>query len=185
MIRPDNYYRLAKNCFTCHLVPDEKLVNVGGHAAGSVFELVSWSQGEVRHNVWTNKGTSNAEPSIERKRMLFLVGRIVELETALIGVSKATARADYAVKMAKRADDARKVIGILAQLMPNTPEFGQISEIAKGAALKLNNEKELVDTANKISVLGLKFSTTYDGKAFGAIDKYIPGSDKYKGPVSN
>ena len=185
MIRPANFYRLAKNCFTCHLVPDEKLVNVGGHAAGSAFELVSWSQGEVRHNAWYNKGASNPAASNERKRMLFLVGRIVELETALIGVSRATARADYAVKMAKRADDARKVIGILAQLLPNAPEFAQISEIAKGAGLKLNNEKELVDAANKIAVLGLKFSTTYDGTTFAAIDKYIPGPDKYKGPVSN
>ncbi|MGH6738606.1 MAG: cytochrome c family protein, partial [Bradyrhizobium sp.] len=173
------------NCFSCHLVPNEKLVNVGGHTAGSAFELVSWSQGEVRHNNWYNKGASNHEDSPERKRMLFLVGRIVELETALIGVSRATARADYAVKMAKRADDARKVIGILAKLLPNVPEFPAIAEIANGAGLRLNNEAALVAAAGKVSVLGLKFSNGYDGSTFAAIDKYIPGPDKYKGKVSN
>ena len=37
-------------------VPEERLVNVGGHTAGSAFELVSWSQGEVRHNLQKSAG---------------------------------------------------------------------------------------------------------------------------------
>jgi hypothetical protein len=184
MIRPKMTYTLAKNCFTCHVVPNEKLVNVGGHVAGSEFELVGWSQGEVRHNVWYNKGKSNPEASIEHQRMMFLVGRIAELEMALIGVSKATAKEDYGLKMAKRADNARKVIGMLVKLLPNTPELAEISEVANGAALKLNNAAELVAAAGKVSVLGLQFSNTYDGSAFGAIDKYLPRPNDYKGSVS-
>ena len=185
MIRPKALYTLAKNCFSCHMVLEEKLVNVGGHTAGSNFELVSWSQGEVRHNSWYNKGKGNPGASTERKRMMFVVGRIVELETALIGVSKATAKKDYAVKMAKRASRARKVIASLAEKLPEAAELAEISAIAKAAKLKLNNEAQLVEATGKISVLGLKFATAYDGSAFGAIDKFIPGSDKYKGSVSN
>ncbi|WP_248304513.1 cytochrome c family protein [Breoghania sp. L-A4] len=185
MIRPKMTYRLAKNCFSCHLVPHEKLVNVGGHTAGSAFELVSWSQGEVRHNTWYNKGASNPEASLERKRMLFLVGRIAELETALIGVSKATEKADYALKMAKRADNARKVIASLAKLLPEAPELAEVHKAATSAALKLNNEAELAAAAGQISVLGLKFADSYDGSSFGAIDKYIPGPDKFKGKPAN
>ena len=45
MIRPSSIYELAKNCYSCHVVPREDLVNKGGHKAGSAFELVSWSQG--------------------------------------------------------------------------------------------------------------------------------------------
>ncbi len=45
MIRPRDMYRWASNCYGCHIVPQEKLVNVGGHPAGSSFELVYWSQG--------------------------------------------------------------------------------------------------------------------------------------------
>ncbi len=185
MIRPTNYYALAKNCLSCHVVPNEKLVNVGGHAAGSAFELVSWSQGEVRHNVWYNKGASNPEASQARKRMLFVVGRVVELEVALIGVSKATAKDDYALKMATRADNARKAVAALANLLPNAPELKAIADIGQGAGLKLNNEAELVAAAGKISELGQKLSGGYDGSGFGAIDQYIPGSDKFKGNVSN
>jgi len=185
MIRPTDYYALAKNCVSCHVVPNEKLVNVGGHAAGSNFELVSWSQGEVRHNVWFNKGASNPEGSQGRKRMLFVIGRVVELETALIGVSKATAKDTYALKMATRADAARKAAAALANLLPNAPELKEIADIGQAAALKLNNEAELVAAAGKISVLGLKFSNSYDGSGFSAVDQYIPGPDKYKGQVSN
>src|SRR5579863_5640321 len=185
MIRPNNYYALAKNCLTCHVVPNEQLVNVGGHAAGSAFELVSWSQGEIRHNVWFTKGASNPEGSQVRKRMMFVVGRVVELETALIGVSKATTKDTYALKMATRADAARKAVAALANLLPNASELKEIADIGQGVGLKLNNEAELVDAAGKISVLGLKFSNSYDGSGFSAVDQYIPGADKYKGQVSN
>jgi len=183
LIRPRMTYQLAKNCFSCHLVPQEKLVNVGGHVAGSNFELVSWSQGEVRHNLWYNKGVTNRTDSKERLRMLFVVGRIVESEMTLRGVAKATQKADYAFKMAKRADNARKVMAFLAKLLPGAPELKQIAEIGASAELKLNNEAALTAAADKISVLGLKFSDSYDGKSFAAIDKYIPGPDKYKGKV--
>ena len=81
MIRPSSVYRLAKNCYSCHVVPQEDLVNKGGHPAGSAFELVSWSQGEVRHNTWHSKGKENAQASTARKRMLYLVGLGVELDT--------------------------------------------------------------------------------------------------------
>ena len=83
MIRPRSLYQLAKNCYGCHVVPQEDLVNKGGHRAGSDFELVSWSQGEVLHNTWYSKGKDNVAASAERKRMLYLVGLGVELETAL------------------------------------------------------------------------------------------------------
>lgn len=185
MIRPKSIYALAKNCFSCHVVPQEKLVNVGGHAAGSKFELVAWSQGEIRHNSWYNKGKSNPEAKPERKRMMFVVGRIVELETALIGLSKATVKKDYALKMAKRTSNARKVVAQLAKVLSGAPELKEIVAVAKTAELKLNNEADLAAVAGKISVLGLKFASGYDGSKFGAIDKYLPGTKKFKGTASN
>ena len=185
MIRPNALYRLAQNCFSCHLVPQEDLVNIGGHTAGSKFELVSWLQGEVRHNFWYNKGKGNPEASTERKRMMFVVGRIAELEMALIGVSKATVKKDYALKMAKRAAKARKVIASLAEKLPEATELVEILRIAESVKLKLNNQTKLVDAAARISILGHLFAATHDGSAFGAIDKFIPGPGSYKGSVSN
>ena len=181
MIRPKRIYLLAKNCYGCHVVPEEKLVNVGGHPAGSKgFELVSWSQGEVRHNSWYSKGV-NKPASTERKRLLYVMGLVVELETALRGVGKATEKQDYAKLMAKRADTARKKVGALAKLLPDVKELAAIVTLSKSAGLKLNNEAALTKAADGISVEALALATNYDGSTFGALDKYIPGPDKYKG----
>ena len=45
MIHSQMIYEIAKNCYSCHTVPNEALVNVGKHRAGSDFDLVAWSQG--------------------------------------------------------------------------------------------------------------------------------------------
>ena len=141
MIRPRSLYQLAKNCYGCHVVPHEELVNKGGHRAGSAFELVSWSQGEVRHNTWYSKDKDNLPASAARKRMLYLVGLGVELETALRAVGKATVRRVYAFEMAKRADRARKQLAAAAKAAPDVPEIANMVEFSESAGLKLNNEQ--------------------------------------------
>ena len=140
MIRPSSLYQLAKNCYSCHVVPQEDLVNKGGHSAGSAFELVSWSQGEVRHNTWRSKGKGNVPASAARKRMLYLIGLGVELETGIRAVSRATARKRYAFEMAKRVDQARKQLAAAAKAAPDVPEIAKMVEFAYSAGLKLNNE---------------------------------------------
>ena len=143
MIRRNAFYQLAKNCYGCHVVPEEKLVNTGGHKAGSAFDLVAWSQGEVRHNTWHSMGRDNVPASAERKRMLYLVGLGVELETALRAIGKATARKAYAFEMAKRADRARKQLAAAAKAAPGVPEIAEIVKLSYSAGLRLNNERRL------------------------------------------
>lgn len=181
MIRPHSLYQLAKNCYSCHVVPLEDLVNKGGHRAGSAFELVAWSQGEVRHNTWHSKGKDNVPASAARKRMLYLVGLGVELETALRGVANATARKPYAFEMAKRADRARKLLTAAAKAAPNVPEIAQMIELAHSAGLKLNNESHLTAAAEGVSELLLSITEKYDGSTMAGLDSLIPGPNKFKG----
>ena len=181
MIRPRSFYLLAKNCYGCHVVPQEELVNKGGHRAGSAFELVSWSQGEVRHNTWHSKGRENVPASAARRRMLYLVGLGVELETALRAVSKATVRKTYAFEMAKRADRARKQLAAAAQAAPDVPEIAKMVELAHSAGLKLNNERALTAAADGVSKLLASITEKYEGGTMAGLDSLIPGPDKYKG----
>jgi len=181
MIRPHMTYSLAKNCVNCHTVPQEKLVNTGGHPAGSSFELVSWLEGEVRHNVWYNEGKSNPEASPERKRILFVVGLAVELETALRAVGEATHKAKYAVAMAKRAQLAARRFQRVAQTLADVPEIQAIIQAAKGAQLKLNNRGQLNQVADVVARNAMAISDNYDGSTFAALDSLIPGPDMYKG----
>ena len=181
MIRPSTLYRLAKNCYGCHVVPQEDLVNKGGHNAGSAFELVSWSQGEVRHNTWHSKGKDNVLASAARKRMLYLVGLGVELETALRAVGKATVRKAYAFLMAQRADRARKQLDAAAKAAPNIPEIAKMVEFSHSAGLKLNNERALTAAADGVSKQLSDITDKYDGSTMTGLDGLIPGSDKFKG----
>ena len=61
MNRLDSLYDFVSSCYACHTVPHEYLVNTGGHKAGSDFEIVAWSQGEVRHNFLKSEA-KNAPP---------------------------------------------------------------------------------------------------------------------------
>jgi len=181
MIRPSRLYEVAANCYSCHTVPNEKLVNDGGHTAGSKFELVSWSQGEIRHNLWYGNGKENKPASAERKRLMFVVGLVVEAETSLRAVGKATQKKTYAIKMAGRASRARKRLAGAAKILPNVPELASAAKAAQAAGLKLNNDAELSAAADKVAAAGKQIAGKYDGSTFGAIDKAIPGPAKYKG----
>ncbi len=181
MIRPGSLYQLARNCYGCHVVPQEDLVNRGGHRAGSAFELVSWSQGEVRHNTWYSKGKENVPASAARKRMLYLVGLGVELETALRAVAKATVRKPYAFFMAQRVERARKQLAIAAKAAPNVPEIAKMVDYARSAALKLNNERLLTAAADNVSNLLAGITDKYDGSTMAGLDSLIPGPEKYVG----
>ena len=181
MIRPGSLYQLAKNCFSCHVVPQEGLVNKGGHRAGSSFELVSWSQGEVRHNTWYSQGKQNVPAADARKRMLYLVGLGVELETGLRAVGKATARRTYAFAMAKRVDRARKQLAAAAKAAPDVPEIAKLVEFAYSAGLRLNNGQYLTAAADGVSKLLASIVEKYDGSTMAGLDGLIPRTEKFKG----
>jgi len=181
MIRPSSLYQVAANCYGCHTVPNEKLVNEGGHAAGSKFELVSWTQGEVRHNVWYSK--ENNEASANRKRMMFVVGKALDLEFALRGVAKATKNKTYAKSMARRAKSAKKAITAIAAAI-KAPEIDAIVVAAGEAKLKLNNAVPLTAAADKIASAAQQLAANHDGSQFGGIDAMLPAADKYKGKAA-
>jgi hypothetical protein len=181
MIRPRSFYQLAKNCYGCHVVPQEDLVNKGGHRAGSAFELVSWSQGEVLHNTWYSKGRINQPASAARMRMLYLVGLGVEFETAIRGIARAKVRWLYAFEMAKRADRARKQLAAAAKAAPGVPEIAEMVKLSYSAGLKLNNERRLTAAADEVSKQLVSITEKYDGTTMAGLDSLIPGPDKYKG----
>jgi hypothetical protein len=181
MIRQASLYALAKNCYSCHVVPQEQLVNVGGHTPGSAFELLSWSQGEVMHNTWYSKGKENVPANVGRKRMLYLVGLGVELETGIRAVSNATARQPYAFAMAKRVDVARKKLAAAVKAAPDVPELKKLVDYAYSAGLKLNNKPALAAAADGVAKEIASLTEKYDGSKMTGVDSLLPTPDKFKG----
>lgn len=178
MIRPRATYEWATNCYGCHIVPDEKLVNDGGHPAGSKFELVAWSQGEIRHNLWYTK--TNDLAGDDRKRLLYVVGQAIELEASLRAVARATVKATYAVKMAKRAAAVHKRFHRIAGAI-DLPEVGEIAALADSAKLKLNNGDQLLPIADGIQAQTRSIVEKYDGSQMAGVDDLLPAEADYKG----
>jgi hypothetical protein len=180
MLLPGNYYHVAANCFSCHTVPEEKLVNTGGHKAGSDFELVSWLSGEVRHNLQKSAGKVNAEIPVERRRMLYIVGRALDLEFSLRGMAKATEEGAYSKAMIDRITAAKDRLGEIAKAS-DLPEVKAIVATVNPADLKPGNGDAIVKMADEISKIGSDLAKSQDGSKLASVDPLIPGPDKYKG----
>jgi hypothetical protein len=180
MRNPVNVYLLAQSCYRCHTVPDEQLVNVGGHNAGSLdFELVSWSQGTVRHNFLRTDGQTNAEETPARLRLLFVAGMIADLEFSMRATSKATQKATFGITSAQRTQRALDRLKS-AQEKLQQPILQEIIDIASNVKLKLNNRESLQTAAAAINELGVKFGATVRGDDLTAIESFIPPKDKWK-----
>jgi hypothetical protein len=180
MRNPVNLYLVAQSCYRCHTVPDEELVNIGGHNAGSLdFEIVSWSQGLVRHNFVRADGQHNAENTPERLRVMFIAGMIADLEFSMRATASATEKATFGVTSAKRTARAAARLKS-AQSKLNQPILQEVLDVFASVELKLNNRDQLTDAAEQIHKLGLRFAATVSGAALSAINDYIPSKDKWK-----
>ncbi|MFK7731268.1 MAG: cytochrome c family protein [Pseudomonadales bacterium] len=181
MIRPANMEGLIRNCYSCHMISDERLVNVGGHSSSSAFEIVRWSQGEVRHNVWYSD--DNEESSVERRRVMFLLGQVLNYEYALRALATATENGDFAKAVAKQAKLSQRRLTRL-QEMQAVDEIAAVLKIANASKLGLNKASQLNQAADKVAALVAEMAKKYDGKSWSGIDAVLPKPEKYKGSIS-
>ena len=175
-----NLYEIASSCLNCHTVPNEELVNVGGHNAGSEdFELVSWSQGQVRHNFLRTGGSNNAASDPARIRVMFVVGLLADLEYSTRATAQATSKSDYGTKVANRA--ARVAVKLFeCQQKIKDPNVQIALQAFAGAELRLNNSVSLLEIANQIKFAGTQFAAAADGTRLGSLDPLLPPPSQYK-----
>lgn len=180
MRNPHNIYDMAQSCLGCHTIPNEKLVNVGGHSAGSLdFEMVTWSQGSVRHNFLRTGGKFNAESDEKRLRVMWIAGMIADLEFSTRAVATATVKDKYGLTVAKRAADVALKIYKVQQSLHN-PQLDTIIKAFAKAELKVNNRQQLLQIADEIEVAGREFARTEDGSKLAALQKLLPPKNQYK-----
>lgn len=189
MLYPSETAQVAENCFNCHIVRDEKLVNVGGHPARSKdFNLVAWSQGEVRHNFYTPDYTRTKDKNLDtvqtRKRKLFVVGMLLDLEYSLHSLSIGkTGGGEFRKAMGNRAYAIiNKELPVVIEKLGGADapaELLKIKEIA--AAVKLSGDPQLVaKAAEDLKAPIAAFSESHDGSKLEGVDSIIPTSAKGK-----
>lgn len=196
MLRSAQVYLIAKNCYTCHTVPNESLVNTGGHPAGSAFELVAWLQGEVRHNYFYSPDQGNLEASIERRRVLFVVGQLTDLEFSLRALAKAEKKGTYLNAMLRRVNDVLKrldeiqaahTITEVAAALDAVPrrDAGDQPQHAGKLKVSLSKLKDLVAVSETVSTATQSFATNHTGSELAALDSLLPASEDYRGEAQN
>ncbi len=179
MNNPSNLYLIARQCLDCHTTPDEKLVDVGGHPAGSPsFELVSWSQGMVRHNFARGNGV-NVPSSLPRVRVMHVVGVMTDLEYSLRAVAKATTGGKFARAAAERAATRKQTLWEIQRQLDN-PLITPALEAVTTLELKLDNAEQINAAAAAVGDAAYAFAERADGARLAAIDGLIPPPNTYK-----
>jgi hypothetical protein len=180
MNNPHNIYLIARQCYDCHTVPNEKLVNVGGHLAGSQdFELVAWSQGMVRHNFLRGGGTTNTTLSQDELRVMYVVGVLTDLEYSLRATAAATGKSTFGVASAKRAARMKKRL-LEIQKLVNNPLLSPAIDAVETVELRLGNSAAIVAAADAVGKAAYEFAEKADGKQLAAIDSLLPKPEQYK-----
>jgi Cytochrome c554 and c-prime len=180
MSNPHNVYLIAKQCYNCHTVPNEPLVNIGGHVAGSRdFELVAWSQGMVRHNFLRTGGATNAQSTPAQLRVMYVVGVMTDLEYSLRATAAATENAAFGVISAQRAVRMKRRL-IEIQQLANDPRIETALAAVSTVELRLNNSADLQAAAEEVGRAAFDFAEQADGNALAAIDQYVPQPSQYR-----
>lgn len=149
MRRPDRVHELASACFDCHVVDDRKLVEEGEHPTGEGFELLSWSQGEVRHNYMKTDGEKNLAASPQRRRVLFLVGQLVALERLAPLVGSGTAVGAHAKSLKTRRDAAMAAVTKAHGLLGEASRLKALVSALHGPEGEQSDGKRVASLAKK------------------------------------
>lgn len=177
MIRPDMPYRLVRNCYSCHTVPREELVNTGEHIAGSDFRILERLE-KIRHNFSAsdgeeNRGAARTYDPQNRNRLLYALGQMVNLEYALRGLADATGSGDYAASMTSRAQAAmEKLESIASAAPPASSAVNEALEAARGAELA-PGASGLSSAADAVQSAAKGFAEDHDGSQLGGLDSMI------------
>ena len=179
MRRPSDLYLLAARCFECHTVPNEDLVNVGGHGTGSAdFELVAWSQGEIRHNFLnsnrTGDGTVNAERDMPYKRIMYAVGRALDIEYCVRGIAGASEQKRYFKALSRKMRSAVREVRSMTKRV-ELPEMEEILTTVQNVRAVPNNKAELLAAADQIGASIRRFIDQSKGRDLAALDPLLLG----------
>ena len=185
MIRSENLYALAKVCYSCHLVNNEKLITAGHKLAGA-FDFVSWSEGEVRHNFFMNRNENAAAPTlwqettgnsaINRRRLKLVAGTLAQLEMGL----RCRAETSNPVLipqiggMIASANGKMIQINVVSQIDEVGDAINVVTPLMATLFVSSPQDKErYTAAAERITEIANRFLTNHDGQNLSGLDAML------------
>ena len=163
MIRTNNIYAIAKNCYQCHTVPNEDLVNIGGHKSNSDIDFSTWLNKDIKHNFLYSDGKSNRNAPrdfdiAERQKKNKIVGLLVDLEYSLRGYAKATSEGDYSISMKNRIETAISNLTAFESSGGESKDISEALSYVKNISISLSKMDELSITADNVRKIAITYS---------------------------
>jgi len=196
MITSQDAYEIAKNCYQCHIVSQEKVVNAGHPTGDSGFEFVAWVQGEVQHNffldqahnaeapaLWTKPQFGDARTAQERKRLLYVVAQLVDLEVSLRNRGSATEKGSFLKSAGKRIGATQRVLGKIVKAV-DIPEVKAAIKAVKKAKrsrirkLQSGDAEFFSAIADQVAEQAKALAKSGDGSQLEPIDGLLPKKGK-------
>jgi hypothetical protein len=174
MNRPDDLLDLITNCYRCHTVPHEKLVNVGEHTVGGTDFIVDVKFEEIRHNflqsAFNAADTTNAEIPLAQRRMMRVLGSCVDLEYSLRGVAEATdPDGRYLRSMQRRVNYAETRLEAVGGQV-HLPELKAILSTVERLSVDVGQRKSLLAAADNIHAETQKLFQRHRGESLEPLD---------------
>jgi hypothetical protein len=133
---------------------------------------------KIRHNFlqaqFDPSATENAERPVERRRLMYVVGKSLELEYSVRGMARATAEGLYAKAMQRRVRSAVSTVQDLHARL-EIPELENMLTAVSSVNVKPGNEESLVEAADKIGTATKAMIDNHDGTQWAAIDPALEG----------
>jgi len=144
MVVPGDLLGLAENCYQCHLITDEKLINTTSHPTASHFSFLERTQGNILHSRLADA---------QKKNQLIIAGAIAEVIGALdaLGAAKQTG-GRYARLMQETANMAVNSLKEAANAT-NDSQLKRIYQQVSSASLEPSNPKlsQLASSIHKLA----------------------------------
>ncbi|WP_372370358.1 multiheme c-type cytochrome [Candidatus Uabimicrobium sp. HlEnr_7] len=173
MFHPGDVYGIANNCYSCHIIDDEQLVDRGRHPLGKEdFKFVVDTQGKMRHNFTSGKGTNIAAP-IERKRLFYIVGQSLGLQYLLRALGNAKQQRNYFLLTRKRLKSAVDEMVAIHKVV-NKKETGYILKVLAEVKAVANNKKQLHKAAQLIDKATKTLIKNYKIEKITSLDALLP-----------
>ena len=196
MIHPGALSTISQVCYQCHVVDDEQLVNKAGHPATSKgFEILTWYSGEPNHNflveipgkkVKTHSEKLQQIPQ-ERKRMLYLIGKLQHLSRSLTALSLAkdppVDRQGKFIKLengnytygVQHAIEVRRLQAEIKDIQTRVsiPEYAKALAIVSTLTFTTGEQRTQRQAGEEILQLAVQFGSNHQGSEFAVIDPFI------------
>ncbi len=131
MVYPADLYGLANNCFQCHLIANEKLINGSEHPTSSSFDLVERSQGNIKHYPAADAA---------KKNKLAIAGIAAQTVQGLKALANAAPGTRFASEMESTVKQAASQFNSVAQQL-NDGSLQKIASLLNEATLSAGNSK--------------------------------------------